>query len=114
MFGSNVVAALPPKVYTGHIISKNQLKITNLTGQLDYTDPAMKLDLGNQIGNNDWAYESNWLSIDRYISSFDTRILMAEVWLHYAANTPESSNGLLDRCSIPWQAQSADLEVPAF
>ena len=67
LFGSNVVlAAMPPKVYTGHIISKNQLKTTNLTPQLDYTDPAMKLNLGNQIGLNDWAYQSNWLSIDRW------------------------------------------------
>ena len=67
LFGSNVIlAAMPPKVYTGHIINKSQLKATNLTPQLDYTDPAMKLNLGNQIGSNDWSYESNWLSIDRW------------------------------------------------
>ena len=98
LFGSNVVLeALPPKVYTGHIISKNQLKTTSLTPQLDYSDPAMKLNLGNQIGNNAWAYESNWLSIDRWyiIGPFEhpdsTGRSLAALRHKYP---PESSNGL--------------------
>ncbi len=98
LFGENIVlAALPPQIYTGHIIDKKQLKPTSLTPQLDYTDPAMKMDLGNQIGRNDWAYPSNWLVLDRWyiIGPFahpdEGGRSLAALQHKYP---PESSNGL--------------------
>ena len=98
LFGENIVlAAIPPRVYTGHIVNKKQLKTTTLTSQLDYTDPAMKMDQGNQIGKNAWAYPSSWLTLDRWyiIGPFahpdEGARSLAALRHKYP---PESSNGL--------------------
>ena len=98
MFGENVLLAQPPPVaYTGHIINKRHLKPTNLTSQIDFRDPAMKLRLGNQIGENDWAYQSNWLTLDRWyiIGPFEHPDAQGRSLAALSHKyPPESSNGL--------------------